>query len=216
VRDLFHNVHGLWKTLGKRPDVDRIADAPARHTLLPLPHPTVVPGDRFRYSLHSVLCATQPHDAFWCLWPPSKLLQSTLGIVCPLFVRCVYQCNTFTCSLGCATPGAQRDVLLGLLLGHSRSSCVRNVRDCPRYGDEFAELGGAVWPCAQWQPNVLPQSHTATSPQPGACASRVIDHCPIRYASKASLYPTAQKRHPDSCCFVYVLPSPQLPTPPTS
>ncbi|GLC63410.1 hypothetical protein PLESTF_000033300 [Pleodorina starrii] len=47
MRDLGTAVHGLWKTLCRQV-CPTVADHAERHTLLPLPHPFIVPGDRFR------------------------------------------------------------------------------------------------------------------------------------------------------------------------
>ncbi|GLI69768.1 hypothetical protein VaNZ11_014451, partial [Volvox africanus] len=47
MRDLGTAVHGLWKTLCRQVSPTVINDTD-RHTLLPLPHPFIVPGDRFR------------------------------------------------------------------------------------------------------------------------------------------------------------------------
>ena len=56
ARDWALAVHALWKELGRRTSPN-IATQPERHSLLPLPHPTVVPGGRFRETYY--------WDSFW-------------------------------------------------------------------------------------------------------------------------------------------------------
>ncbi|GFR40764.1 hypothetical protein Agub_g1377 [Astrephomene gubernaculifera] len=47
LRELGTAVHGLWKTLCRQVS-SSVLDNTDRHTLLPLPYPFIVPGDRFR------------------------------------------------------------------------------------------------------------------------------------------------------------------------
>ncbi|XP_074315976.1 putative trehalase isoform X2 [Silene latifolia] len=47
VREWALEVHGLWKNLSRKVSED-VKKEPQMHTLLPLPHPCVIPGSRFR------------------------------------------------------------------------------------------------------------------------------------------------------------------------
>ncbi|GIL86892.1 hypothetical protein Vretifemale_15069 [Volvox reticuliferus] len=66
MRDLGTAVHGLWKTLCRQVSPTVINDTD-RHTILPLPHPFIVPGDRFRecYSLGPDACSNW--DSYWII-----------------------------------------------------------------------------------------------------------------------------------------------------
>lgn len=60
-------VHSLWPSLTRlvSPDVEK---EPDRHTLLPLKHPFVVPGERFRESYY--------WDSYWVIRSATKLLRA--------------------------------------------------------------------------------------------------------------------------------------------
>lgn len=56
LRRFAKGIHQVWPLLGRRAAPD-VARHPNRHTLLPLPHPVIVPGGRFRESYY--------WDSYW-------------------------------------------------------------------------------------------------------------------------------------------------------
>ena len=69
-RELALGLHALWRDLGRR-TCSSLAANPERHSLLYLPHPTVVPGGRFRetyywdslWIVQGLLVSCMPHTA---------------------------------------------------------------------------------------------------------------------------------------------------------
>ena len=57
-QEFAHGLNDLWKILGRKMRED-IAQHPKRHSLLYVPHPFVVPGDRFREFYY--------WDTFWII-----------------------------------------------------------------------------------------------------------------------------------------------------
>ena len=78
-------MHGLWRTLGRRHDAAAIAEAPERQTLLPLPNPMIVPGERFREVYY--------WDTYWVIRGllVSRMFRTATGMVYNL----LHQLQTF-------------------------------------------------------------------------------------------------------------------------
>ncbi|KAH9625820.1 hypothetical protein KSS87_020474 [Heliosperma pusillum] len=74
VREWALEVHALWKNLSRKVS-DTVKEEPAMHTLLPLPHPCIIPGSRFREVYY--------WDSYWVIRGllASKMHQTAKAIV---------------------------------------------------------------------------------------------------------------------------------------
>jgi alpha,alpha-trehalase len=75
LRAWAQRVHGVWPQLSRSVS-PAVALQPGQHTLLPLPHPVIVPGSRFREVYY--------WDTYWIIRYPSLLQFLSLALICLL------------------------------------------------------------------------------------------------------------------------------------